>query len=71
METGNRIIETGIFPLADLDQKTSFSKYFTINMKSPNPILETGNRIIGTGNGIIFHTCRLLIKKLLSQNIFH
>ena len=51
--------------------KTFFLKYFLFNPNNPNPILETGNRIIGTGNGIIFHTCRLLIKKLLPQNIFH
>ena len=34
-------------------------------------MIETGNRIIDTGNGIIFPTDRPLIKKLLSQNIFY
>ena len=52
------------------DQKTSFTKYFPFNLKSPKPVLETGNRIIKTGNGIIFPTYLLLIKKLIIQNIF-
>ena len=38
------------------DQKTYFTKYFLFNPKSPKPVLETGNRIIETGNGIIFPT---------------
>ena len=40
------------------------------SLKNPKPILETRNRINGTGNIIIFPTYRPLIKKLLSQNIF-
>ena len=35
-------------------QKTPFTKYFSFNPKSPKPVLETGNRIIETGNGIVF-----------------
>ena len=53
------------------DQKTSFTKYFPFNPKSQKPVSETEYIIIGTGNGIIFPTYRPLIKKLLSQNIFH
>ena len=34
-------------------------------------IYETGNRIKETGNGIIFSTYRLMIKKLLLQNNFY
>ena len=37
---------------------------------SPKPFLETGNRIIETGNGIILPTYRLLIKQLLLQKFF-
>ena len=36
------------------DQKTSFTKVFLCNPKSPNQVRETGNRIIETGNGIIY-----------------
>ena len=50
------------------DQKTSFTKVFLCNPKSPNQVWETGNRINSTGTGIIFPTYRILIKKLLLQN---
>ena len=40
-------------------------------MKNPKTVLETGIRIIETGTGIIVPTSRLLIKKLLLQNIFN
>ena len=40
-------------------------------MKNPKSVLETGIRIIETGTGIIVPTFRLLIKKLLLQNIFN
>ena len=33
--------------------------------------MEKGNRIIETGNGIVFSIDRPLIKKILSQNISH
>ena len=52
------------------DQKTSFTKVFPVNPMSPKPILETGNRIIKTGKGIILHTYRLLIKILLSKKFY-
>ena len=49
----------------------SGEKHFQLYMKRPKPGLKTGNRIIETGNGIIFPTYRLPIKKLLLQNILH
>ena len=53
------------------DQKTSFTKCFSIVPKGSKLIFKTGNGIIQTGNGIISPTYRLLIKKLLLQNVSH
>ena len=69
-ETGNRIKETGngiifsylqtsdqktsFYYLKTYKQKTYFTKYFLFNTKSPKPVLETENRIIEIGTGIIF-----------------
>ena len=38
------------------NQRTSFTKYFLFNPNIQKPVLETGNIIIKTGNGIIFAT---------------
>ena len=49
------------------DQKTTFTKCFSFTPRSL--IFETGNRIIQTGNGIIYPISRPLIKKLLLQSV--
>ena len=36
-----------------LDQKTFLTKNLPFLQKNPNPFLQSGNRIIKTGNGII------------------
>ena len=53
------------------DQKTSFTKDFSFDLRSSKLIFKTGNGIIQTGNWIISPTSRPLIKKLLLQNVSH
>ena len=56
-----------IFSIQPDESKTYFTKYFPLNMKSPKQIIETGNRIIETGNGISFPTYRPLNKNFFSK----
>ena len=49
------------------DQKTSFTKWFSLVTRVSKLIFQTGNGIFQTGNGIISPTSRPLIKKLLFQ----
>ena len=51
------------------DQKTSFTKCFSYDLRGSKLIFKTGNGIFQTGNGIISPTSRPLIKKLLLQNL--
>ena len=53
-------------PLIGLWPKNLFYNIFSILTKE----FKTGNRIIQTGNGIIYPISRPLIKKLLLQNVF-
>ena len=53
------------------DQKNSFTKCFSLDLRSSNSILKSGNGIILTGKGIIFFTFRPLIKKLHFHNVCH
>ena len=47
------------------DEKTSFTKRFSLLPRSSRLIFLTGNGILQTGNGIIFPISRPPIKKLL------
>ena len=53
------------------DQKTTFAKYSHYLEASTLSSAEHSSFSIGSSNGIIFPTYRLLIKKLLLQNISH
>ena len=56
--------------LKTYNQNTSFTKYFLFNTKSSKSVLETRYRKIKPGNGIIFHTYRLLNKNFFSSKYF-
>ena len=53
------------------DQKTPFTKCFTLDSRSSTLIFKTGYGIIQAGNGIISLTSRHLIEKLLFQHHSH
>ena len=53
------------------DEKTSFTKHFSLDPNVSKLIFKTGNGIIQTGNGIISPTSRPLMKKLFLQNVSH
>ena len=53
------------------DEKTSFTKHFSLDPNISKLIFKTGNGIIQTGNGIISPTSRPLIKKLPLKNVSH
>ena len=53
------------------NQKTSFTKCFSFIPRSLKLIFKTGNRIIQTGNGIIYPIFRPLIKKLPLHSVSH
>ena len=53
------------------DQKTSFTKCFSFDLKSSKLIFKTGNGIIQTGNGIISPSSRPLIKKTVLKYVSH
>ena len=59
--TGNGIIRTGNEIISStLDQKISFTKYFSLLPKTSKLIFQTENEVVQTGNGII-QTQRLKI----------
>ena len=53
------------------DEKSSFTTYFSFVPGVSKLFFKNGNRIIKTGNGIIFPTSRPLIIRFTLQNVFH
>ena len=53
------------------DQKTSFTRCFSLDPRGSKLIFKIGNRIIQTGNGIISPPSSPLIKKLILQSVLN